>query len=222
MRALGSDEEVLCNTHDSWRRIASSTRCAASFDASCGLPIGRRAQPSKGLDFVPPLWRDAIVEDDGDSQGHVNRITYEIAELNALRDQLRCKEVHVAGADRYRDPDEDVPRDFEGNQRESYYAALQLPLDAGAFLDGLRDEMRNALQTLNDGVPSNSAVTISSKAGGWISLSPLDPQLESTNSAPRRRSSARFSSRSARLRSSSARVTANRSAHARLRPQASL
>ena len=135
------------------------------------------------LDFVPPLWRDAIVEDDADSRGHVNRITYEIAALNALRDQLRCKEIHVAGADRYRDPDDDVPKDFEGEQRESYYAALQLPLDADAFIDQLRDEMRDALHTLNEGMPTNSAVTISSKAGGWIGLSPLDAQPEPQNIA---------------------------------------
>jgi TnpA family transposase len=134
------------------------------------------------LDFVPALWRDAVVEDGADGRPHVNRITYEIAALNALRDQVRCKEIHVAGANRYRDPDEDVPADFE-MQREAYYAALKLPRNPDAFVADLRDEMRIALQELNDGLPRNVAVKISNKAGGWIGLSPLVAQAEPQNVA---------------------------------------
>ena len=47
--------------------------------------------------------------------------------------QLRCKEIWVVGADRYRNPDDDLPADFEA-QREPYYQALDLPLDAGRFI----------------------------------------------------------------------------------------
>jgi len=134
------------------------------------------------LDFVPPLWRDAVVEDEIDGRPRINRITYEIAALNALRDQVRCKEIHVAGADRYRDPDDDVPQDFEA-QRSVYYATLGLPSDPDVFIAKLRDEMRTELQTLDDGLSHNAAVTISSKAGGWIGLSPLEAQPEPQNVA---------------------------------------
>ena len=44
-----------------------------------------------------------------------NRVTYEVAVLEALREQLRCKEIWVVGANRYRNPDEDLPTDFEVN-----------------------------------------------------------------------------------------------------------
>ena len=56
----------------------------------------------------------------------VNRVTYEIAVLEALRERLRCKEIWVVGANRYRNPDDDLPADFEQN-REDYYRALNLP-----------------------------------------------------------------------------------------------
>ena len=39
----------------------------------------------------------------------------------------------VAGADRYRNPDDDVPADFAA-RRDEHYAALDLPRDAGAFI----------------------------------------------------------------------------------------
>jgi hypothetical protein len=76
------------------------------------------------LDFVPPLWREAVVGEDPDGKSRVDRIAYEITVLNALRDQLRCKEVWVAGADRYRNPDDGRTTDFE-ERRDAYYEAPQ-------------------------------------------------------------------------------------------------
>ena len=53
----------------------------------------------------------------------MNRLTYELCVLETLREQLRCKEVWVTGADRYRNPDEDLPADF-AERRVTYYGAL--------------------------------------------------------------------------------------------------
>ena len=86
----------------------------------------------------------------------------------------------VAGADRYRNPDEDVPADFAA-RREEHYAALDLPLDAGAFVAGLRDEMRTALDRLDRGLPRDPDVRVSRKAGGWIRLTPLRPEPPPAN-----------------------------------------
>jgi hypothetical protein len=87
---------------------------------------------------------------DAAGQDRVNRITYEIAVLEALRERLRCKEIWVVGANRYRNPDEDLPADFERN-RERYYQALELPLDAERFVADLQAEMHEALSTLDAG-----------------------------------------------------------------------
>ena len=84
-------------------------------------------------DIVRGLWREAVVEKDARGRQRINRITYEICVLEALREKLRCKEVWVVGADRYRNPDEDLPADFEA-QRIPYYQALKLPLEADRFI----------------------------------------------------------------------------------------
>jgi hypothetical protein len=112
----------------------------------------------------------------------INRVTYEICVLEALREQLRCKEILVVGAGRYRNPDEDVPADFDA-QRVAYYAVLRLPRDAAVFVDRLRAEMQDAFHTLSDNLPLNRSVNISSKAEGCIALSPLEPQPEPENVA---------------------------------------
>ena len=61
---------------------------------------------------VPKAWMDAVVTEGG----RVERIPYELCVLIALRDALRRREVYVQGAGRWKDPDEDLPGDFEDNR----------------------------------------------------------------------------------------------------------
>jgi TnpA family transposase len=138
------------------------------------------AVPIDGI--VPGLWREAVVEKDAKGRQRINRITYEICVLEALRDKLRCKEVWVAGANRYRNPDEDLPADFE-IQRIPYYEALKLPLNADRFIADLQSEMREALHILDAGMPRNRRVRIERKRrkDGWITVTPFDPLPEAPN-----------------------------------------
>ena len=83
----------------------------------------RVLRPEDGVPLdgvVPPKWRDLVVEKDDDGRPRINRINYEICVLIALRERLRCKEILVVGADRYRNPDDDLPRDFETRRADCY------------------------------------------------------------------------------------------------------
>lgn len=129
---------------------------------------------------VRGLWRDAVVEKDSNGRERINRITYEIAMLEALRERLRHKEIWVVGANRYRNPDEDLPADFD-QHREAYYQALNLGLETEHFVADVQTEMHEALRTLDSGLKNNPAVRIGTKAGGWITLSPLAAQPHPPN-----------------------------------------
>lgn len=129
---------------------------------------------------VRGLWREAVVEKDTDGHLRINRITYEVAVLEALRSKLRCKEIWVVGANRYRNPDEDLPADFEENY-SAYYQALNLPIEPDNFIAELQTEMRQALTKLDVGLPKNPKVKLSKKGGGWITLTPLDAQPNPPN-----------------------------------------
>ncbi len=50
---------------------------------------------------------------------------------------VRSKEVRVKGADRYRNPDQDLPADFE-QERALYYSDLKLPLTSKTFFEGVK------------------------------------------------------------------------------------
>jgi TnpA family transposase len=131
---------------------------------------------------VNEAWQD-LVKDDKHA-GAVNRISYEWCVLTTLREKLRCKELWVKGGRRFRNPDEDLPQDFE-TRRHEYYAALHQPLEAKVFVENVRSKMEAALAALNSGLPTNPNVKIATtkKGKGRIRLSPLEAQPEPPNIA---------------------------------------
>lgn len=129
---------------------------------------------------IKPKWEKAVVQKDQNGQDCIEKINYEICVLQALREKLRCKEIWVAGANKYRNPEKDLPDDFE-TKRKEYYDALKQPDDVETFIDELQKNMREALTKFNKNLPENSKVKTSSKKGGRIILSPSDPQQEPLN-----------------------------------------
>ena len=124
--------------------------------------------------------REIVIEKDKKGNERINRINYEISVLRALREKLRCKEIWVVGANRYQNPEDDLPKDFEERRKENYMA-LKQPLDVEAFINILKQAMREGLNKLNNGLPTNLKVQITNKGKGWIKLSPLDAQAEPAN-----------------------------------------
>jgi TnpA family transposase len=134
--------------------------------------------PIEGV--IRPGMKEAVMEKSDNGQERINRINYEIVTLQALRDQLRCKEIWVAGANRYRNPDEDLPTDFEERRVENYQA-LKQPLDVEEFIATIKQDIINALTKLDISMPKNEKVKILNKKNGWILLSPSDAQPEPVN-----------------------------------------
>ena len=129
---------------------------------------------------LPARQRDLVVEKDTDGKERINCVNYEICVLQALREKLRSREVWVAGAKKFGNPEEDLPKDFE-HQREEYYQALHQPIEADVFINKLQEQMSEALTTLNQGLPDNQHVKILQRNKGWIAVSPLTAQPEPQN-----------------------------------------
>lgn len=136
--------------------------------------------------IVPKKWRNIIVERDKKGKNRVNRINYEVCVLRALRKHLRTKEIWVIGADRYRNPEHDLPADFVA-KRDSYYALLEVPRDVEAFIEKIQTTMHKWLKTLHTGLPSNPKVRLRRQGKNLICLTRLDRQPEPTNIAALKR-----------------------------------
>ena len=102
-------------------------------------------------------WGNLVREEE--QGGAINRISYEWCVLTALREKVRCKEVWVRGAHRFRNPDEDLPQDFEV-RRDEYYMALGQPLIGKGFVEELHRKMEVALTTFDASLPANPKVKI--------------------------------------------------------------
>ncbi|MEU7748260.1 hypothetical protein [Nonomuraea sp. NPDC049158] len=100
-------------------------------------PLGETTPEHKG---TLKDWADLVYRTDTRGRRRVARMVYEVATFQTLREQLRCKEIWVVGADRWRNPDEDLPTDFE-SRRVEHYRELRKPLDPTEFCDSLREEM---------------------------------------------------------------------------------
>ncbi|MBT5419507.1 MAG: Tn3 family transposase, partial [Candidatus Cloacimonetes bacterium] len=101
--------------------------------------------------------------------GRINRINYEICVFKNLRDKLRTKEVWIRNAFLYRNPEEDLPQDFEEN-RNHYYQALNKTQDEKTFVKELKSEMTKHLRMFNLSIKNNKQVQILKKPHGRIKI----------------------------------------------------
>jgi TnpA family transposase len=132
-------------------------------------------------EVVAPKWHEFVVEKDADGTERVNRLNYEMCVLQALREKVRTKEIWVVGANRFRNPDDDLPTDFEQN-RKTYYDALHQPIDADRFIEKIKTAMQATLRSLDAAMPRlSSKVRLLPNRKKAISLSPLEAQPEPRN-----------------------------------------
>ncbi len=129
---------------------------------------------------VRPQWEDLLVDIDSRGRKRIVRTVYEACVFQALRDRLRCKEIWVLGAHEWRNPDEDLPADFEAKRAE-HYEMLHKPLDAGAFVAQLREDLRGELAALDKAVPDLDWLEIADRKSGAIQMTPLKAQPEPAN-----------------------------------------
>ena len=129
---------------------------------------------------IQSKWREVIVEKDNKGVERINRINYEIYVLQTLREQLRCKEIWVEGADKYQNPDNDLPSDFN-EKRDYYYQLLEKDKSAEKFISQLKEDMQTALRKLNSNIPNNRKVRLLPQRKNKICLTPIEAQPEPIN-----------------------------------------
>ncbi|MGH3518504.1 MAG: Tn3 family transposase [Haloechinothrix sp.] len=140
-------------------------------------PLGENVPAHRG---ATGDWSDLVYRTDTKGRRRVARMVYEVVTFQALREQLRCKEIWVVGADSWRNPDEDLPADFE-ERRADNYRELRKPLDPTVFIDDLRAEMAAALGELDAAIPTLDWLDITDRASGPITLTKYEAAPEPRN-----------------------------------------
>ena len=161
--------EFRCN-NAAWRPVLDALAWIARMQAENKRLVPAAEAP---LHAIPESWQEFVV----DERCRVNVISAEICVLTRLRECLRAKEIWVVGADRYRDPDEDLPKDFEV-ERDRYYASLNLTQDAGSFVADLGGRLEAALRELNAGLPQDPKVRLRWHGQNRVVITPFEPAPE--------------------------------------------
>ncbi|WP_208870254.1 Tn3 family transposase [Streptomyces monomycini] len=123
-------------------------------------------------------WHEAVV----DERGRVERIPYELCVLVPLRDAIPRREIYVQGGQRWGDPEDDLPGDFEAT-RAVHYAAIRQPLDPEEFIADLKQRMTAGLDRLSTALADGSAggMKVTTRKGEpWITVPKLDKLPEPT------------------------------------------
>jgi TnpA family transposase len=119
-----------------------------------------------------------IFERDESGNLRVLRKDYECIIFQLLRRKLMHKEVWVSYAYKYRDPMDDLPKDFE-QKIEEYCAKINMPVLAKDFINNVQDEMVKNIQAFDNRFLQNDLVNIVSKKGKpWILLTPFEKAPE--------------------------------------------
>lgn len=162
---------TFCSNNQNWRPLLDAIAVLTEdldkrpqFYALDGVPI-------EGV--VRPKWQDIVIETGPNEQPRINRLNYEICVLQSLRERLRTKEIWIDGAHRYCNPDLDLPQDFD-DKKEQYFQDLGQPVEADQFVERLKGDLIEALDTFDHDLPSNKDVALKLRRDKTrISLKPL-------------------------------------------------
>jgi TnpA family transposase len=104
-----------------------------------------------------------------------------LALFERLETELSVKNIWVKQAFRYRNPNEDMPSDFDENE-DYYFNLLGLPKNVEEFIESLQQTVDEQLHELNRSILTNPKVVIKDrKKRGAIKITPFDPQHEPQN-----------------------------------------
>lgn len=88
----------------------------------------------------------------------------ELAVLEVLQKELKCKNVWVQNAFKHADPEKDLPQDFQ-EKKKSYCRMLGVPENGQEMVHKLKEAMVQDIKTFNDDFPANLDATIKKKTG---------------------------------------------------------
>lgn len=182
MEALDFDTDLKLKPHLKALRLLKKLKKIETTPK--GILIKKRLYSANLLKYlIPKEWLPLVSQNYPNTTQKValNWHGLELALLSILQTELETKNIWVRDSFRYRDPQKDLPLDFEEN-KDFYFNLLKLPKDADVFIKSLKERLESSLQEFNETILSNAKVKIKKRPKkGAIRLTPFDPQLEPLN-----------------------------------------
>ncbi|MFP4896618.1 Tn3 family transposase [Paraburkholderia sp. EG304] len=130
------------------------------------------------LDWIPEKWEKSIFPD-GRSARLLHRKYFELCVFSQIMRELNSGDVYVEQSDQYDDPREhQVSWDEFQEELPRYGELVGLPVDARAFVNGLRDQLSTLADEVDAGFPANDYVEITEQG---LILHKLETEPEPPN-----------------------------------------
>lgn len=110
-----------------------------------------------------------------DDKNRIKRIDLELCVIHKLRNKLRIREVWIESGYKYRNPEYDLPQDFDKN-KDKYFALLKQPQKVDDFINELKCHLKKSLILLNQNLSKNQYVQILKKPKGYIKIDKIKEQ----------------------------------------------
>lgn len=123
-----------------------------NFDRRTKIRVRDREMPIEGV--VPNEYMKGVVRG-----GYIDKLSYELCTIISLRKKLSTREIWVPGSEKFKNPEDDIPVDFEDNRLE-YYQDLNLDLDGRNFIAKLKEELKEQLLAFDKEFAKNKFVHI--------------------------------------------------------------
>src|SRR5262249_52493930 len=96
--------------------------------------------------LVPKLWLPLImISSDHEHKVEFNWYSFELALFEVIQTELTVKNIWVSQAYHYRNPEQDLPTDFDENQG-FYFKLLKLPKDPKVFINHIKTRLKTQLK----------------------------------------------------------------------------
>ena len=113
------------------------------------------------------------------NNNEINKADYELGVLDSLKDKIKLKEIFIKEANMFKDPDKELPQDFE-KKKEEYFKEINQPLDVKKFINAVKVNLTKNLNKFNKTYTDNDSVEIIKKPEVHIKLTPLKEQEKPT------------------------------------------
>ena len=114
------------------------------------------------------------------SEGRVKRIDYELSVLQNLRNKLRVRDLWISNGYKYRDPDYDLPKDFD-EKKEKYCSILGKDIKERMDVLNIKGHLKKWLSHFNNNISKDSLVDIVTKSKVSIKVSKLKERIPPPN-----------------------------------------
>ena len=94
-------------------------------------------------------WKSSIFHTSSSGE-EISKYHFELYLLQKIEKSLKCKEIWVEKSYLFRNPEEDLPQNWNKSKHLVYCLKLDIPIDSNSFIDPIKNELKSSIEHANN------------------------------------------------------------------------